>query len=112
VRKAAPSEKQKIAKAIANSYSEELSILTKDQAAAAKVFERGIHTERFWVCTKNDEIIKHSKQYSEFVLDVMDNNIPAIKSDEKLGFIEFKREPFRGGKSKGIKYKVYMKLTV
>jgi ribosomal protein S18 acetylase RimI-like enzyme len=167
IRKATPSEKQKIAKAIANSYSEELSILTKDQTEAAKVFEQGIHTERFWVyaqndeifgitacsdvhgraftpnrknCIKNfgllrgfiaymifksefakqlpypnttgyiefvgvidtargrgiakaimDEIIKHNKQYNEFVLDVMDNNIPAIKSYEKLGFVDFKR---------------------
>jgi ribosomal protein S18 acetylase RimI-like enzyme len=188
IRKALPSEGQKIAKTIANSYSEELSALTKDQARVTKVFEQGIHTERFWVCIQNGEIlgisacsdlhgraftpnrkvciknfglirgfiaylvfkseftkqvpypkttgyiefvgvldtargrgiakailheiIKQSKQYNEFILDVMDNNIPAIKSYEKLGFIEFKREPFRGGKSKGIKDRVYMTYTV
>jgi len=59
-----------------------------------------------------NEIIKQNKQYNEFVLDVMDNNIPALKSYEKLGFREYKRKPFRGGKNKGIKDRVYMKLTV
>lgn len=188
IRKALPTEKLKIAKAIANSYSEEFSSLTKDQDKISRALENGIHTERFWVWVENDEIlgisacsdihqrafmpnrkdcvknfglirgiiaylifksefakqlpypettgyiefvgvidsargrgiskgilneiINQNKQYSEFVLDVMDNNIPAIKSYEKLRFGEFKRKPFRGGKSKGIKDRVYMKLTV
>jgi ribosomal protein S18 acetylase RimI-like enzyme len=188
IRKALPAEKLKIAKAIANSYSEEFGSLSKDHDQIAKALEQGINTERFWVWVENDEvlglsacsdihqraftpnrkdctknfglmrgfiaylifksefakqlpypkttgyiefvgvidtargrgiskqimevIIHQSKQYSEFVLDVMDNNIPAIKSYEKLGFSEFMRKPFRGGKSKGIKDRVYMKLTV
>jgi ribosomal protein S18 acetylase RimI-like enzyme len=188
IRKAIPAEKQKIAQAIANSYSEEFAALSKDQGRVAKALEQGIHTERFWVWAENDEIlgisacsdisgraftpnrkgcIKHfglirgfiaylifksefakqlpypettgyiefvgvietargrgiskqimqeiisqNKQYNEFVLDVMDNNIPAIKSYEKLGFNEFKRAPFRGGKSKGIKDRVYMRLLL
>lgn len=188
VRKALPNEALKISKTSANSYSEELSSLIKEQNIAAKVFEQGIHTERFWVCVENNEIlgipacsdnhgraftpnkkvciknfglirgfitylifksefskqvpcpettgyiefvgvldtargrgiakkilheiIEHNKHYKEFILDVMDNNIPAIKSYEKLGFREFKRKPFRGGKSKWIKDRVYMKLTL
>jgi ribosomal protein S18 acetylase RimI-like enzyme len=188
IRKALSTEKLKIAKAIANSYSEEFSSLSKDQDQIAKALEQGINTGRFWVWVENDEIlgisacsdvyqrafapnrkdcinnfglirgliaylifksefakqlsypkttgyiefvgvidtargrgiskqimeviITQSKQYNEFVLDVMDNNIPAIKSYEKLGFSEFKRKPFRGGKSKGIQDRVYMKLTV
>lgn len=57
-----------------------------------------------------NEITKQSKQYNEFILDVMDNNSAAIKSYEKLGFREFKRVPFRGGKNKGIKERIYMKF--
>ena len=57
------------------------------------------------------EIIKQSGQYDEFLLDVMDNNSAALKTYEKLGFREYKREPFRGGKNKGIKERVYMKLS-
>jgi ribosomal protein S18 acetylase RimI-like enzyme len=187
IRKALPHENIKIARAIANSYSEELSSLTKDQDKASRAFEVGINTDKFWVCiegneiigisacsdiygrafianrkdcTKNfglilgniaylifksefakklpypettgyiefvgvvesargrgiakkimSEIINESKNYNEFILDVTDNNVAAIKSYEKLGFVEFKRTPFRGGKSKGIKEKVYMRLA-
>lgn len=187
VRQALPDEKKKIAKAIANSYKEELSVLSKHQESLIEVFEYGIHTERFWIwlegyqvlgiaacsdnsgraftpdrkkCIKNFglirgliasfifnsefaktlpypkttgyiefvgvldsargrgiskkillEIIKQSGQYDEFLLDVMDNNSAALKTYEKLGFREYKREPFRGGKNKGIKERVYMKLS-
>ena len=57
VRQALPDEKKKIAKAIANSYKEELSVLSKHQESLIEVFEYGIHTERFWIWLEGYQVL-------------------------------------------------------
>jgi len=47
--------------------------------------------------------------FSEYVLEVVDDNTPAIRLYEKLGFSEFKRIP--GPKGSGIKHFVYMRKS-
>lgn len=45
--------------------------------------------------------------YSEYILEVADNNTPAVRLYEKLGFVEFKRTPApKGG---GFNHLVYMR---
>lgn len=56
------------------------------------------------------EVICQNKQYKEFLLDVMDNNIAARRSYENLGFREVDRKPFSSGKRSGITARIYMKL--
>lgn len=48
-------------------------------------------------------------EYKNYILDVKDNNIPAIKCYEHIGFKEYQRIPERGGKVKGFKERVFMK---
>lgn len=52
------------------------------------------------------EIINNNINYNEFILDVMDSNIYAIKAYKNIGFIEFDRLLISKSKSKE---KIYMK---
>lgn len=49
-------------------------------------------------------------EYSSYCLDVKDNNIPAVKTYEKLGFREYKREKQSFSKNEGFKELIYMRL--
>ena len=51
--------------------------------------------------------IMQTLSHSEYILEVADNNIPAIRLYEKLGFNEFER--ILAPKGSGIKYLIYMK---
>jgi ribosomal protein S18 acetylase RimI-like enzyme len=55
------------------------------------------------------EIIEQHPQYDEFILDVTDVNIPAQKSYQDFGFIEFERVPEKHSKQKGFNSKIFMK---
>jgi ribosomal protein S18 acetylase RimI-like enzyme len=57
------------------------------------------------------EIIQNNPQYSDFVLEVYDNNIPAQKSYANFGFIEFNRTPIKFAKIRGFEYKIGMKYS-
>ncbi|MBH1940595.1 GNAT family N-acetyltransferase [Mobilitalea sibirica] len=50
-------------------------------------------------------------QYSEYVLEVADTNINAVKLYNKLGFKEFKRIKQKYSKISGVNYLVYMKYV-
>ena len=47
--------------------------------------------------------------FTEYVLEVVDTNTPAMRLYEKLGFKEFKRTPSLSPKRSGFNYFVYMK---
>ena len=53
--------------------------------------------------------VMDSLSYSEYVLEVVDDNTPAIRLYEKLGFSEFHRIP--GPRGSGIKHFVYMRRS-
>lgn len=48
-------------------------------------------------------------QYNEFVLEVADTNINAVKLYQKLDFKEFKRKKQKHSKISGVNYLLYMK---
>ena len=50
-----------------------------------------------------------AEPYSEYVLEVIDTNAPAIRLYEKLGYREFTRTP--AVKGSGFNYYVYMKAA-
>lgn len=50
-------------------------------------------------------------QYKEYVLEVADTNVKAVKLYEKLGYEEFTRIKEKYGKLSGINYRVYMKYS-
>jgi ribosomal protein S18 acetylase RimI-like enzyme len=52
------------------------------------------------------DYIINNTYYSEYVLEVADNNTTAVKLYEKLGFAEFMRTP--APKGSGVDYFVYM----
>lgn len=56
------------------------------------------------------ESMDHSK-YQDFVLDVTDVNVGAIKCYMQFGFQEFKRVPEKHGKQKGFNEKIYMRYS-
>lgn len=47
-------------------------------------------------------------QYSEYVLEVADTNVTAIKLYKKLGFREFKRVEMKNRKQSGVNFLLYM----
>ena len=57
IRKAHESDNFNIARTIAYSFEEVLSVLTKDMERMAKVFENGIYTDRFLVAEQGNELI-------------------------------------------------------
>jgi len=57
VRKARESDNSNIAQTLVHSFEKVLSALTKNMAAMAKVFEKGIVIERFYVAEQNEKII-------------------------------------------------------
>jgi ribosomal protein S18 acetylase RimI-like enzyme len=58
-----------------------------------------------------EKTVEDNPQYSEFVLNVKDNNAPAIKAYEKFGFSEYERVPYKWAKQAGFSAKVWMKYT-
>jgi ribosomal protein S18 acetylase RimI-like enzyme len=48
-------------------------------------------------------------QYNQYILEVADTNMNAVKLYEKLGYKEFKRIKHKHSKRSGINYLVYMK---
>lgn len=60
------------------------------------------------------ELLKHimeSEPYKEYVLEVTDDNIPAIKLYEKLGFEIFEKVEMKGSAKKVINAFLYMKCV-
>jgi ribosomal protein S18 acetylase RimI-like enzyme len=47
--------------------------------------------------------------YDEYVLEVADTNVTAVRLYERLGFIEFQRVPEKHPKQSGLNYYMYMK---
>jgi ribosomal protein S18 acetylase RimI-like enzyme len=56
-----------------------------------------------------EKTVKNNPQYSEFVLNLKDNNISAFKAYEKFGFREYERVPYKWAKQAGFNAKVWMK---
>jgi ribosomal protein S18 acetylase RimI-like enzyme len=61
------------------------------------------------VATELLKSIIHSTSYEEYVLEVADTNLSAIKIYEKLGFAEFMRIPQKHSEKSGVNDLVYMK---
>ena len=57
IRKARESDNLNIARTLVHSFEKVISVLTKDMEGAAKIFENGIATDRFYVAEQNDKII-------------------------------------------------------
>ena len=57
VRKARESDNYSIVRTLAHSFEKPLSILTKDIECIARIFDKGVETDRFYVAEQNDEII-------------------------------------------------------
>ena len=55
--------------------------------------------------------VELNHQYSEFVLNVTDINVTAIKLYEGFGFVEYERIPYKYAKQAGFNTKIYMKYT-
>ena len=58
-----------------------------------------------------EKAVESNAQYSEFILNVKDNNSRAIGVYERFGFVEYERVPFRLAKLAGFNTKVWMKYT-
>lgn len=71
-------------------------------AVRKKYRKQGIATTML----KESMLLTH---YQDFVLDVTDININAIKCYTNIGFEEFKRIPEKHGKQKGFNEKIYMR---
>jgi ribosomal protein S18 acetylase RimI-like enzyme len=61
------------------------------------------------VCTALINHVMYNLSYSEYVLDVADTNVNAIRLYRKLGFKEFMRKPEKNAKIKGFNERIYMK---
>lgn len=57
----------------------------------------------------NDELVSHLG-YEDYILEVVDTNVAAIRLYEKLGYVEFRRKPQRWfRKQAGFNARIYMK---
>ena len=63
------------------------------------------------VATHLMEYVYNQLPYTEYILEVVDNNTNAIRLYEKLGFREFKRKKAKFPKLMGYKYAIYMKKS-
>ena len=58
-----------------------------------------------------EKTVESNPQYSEFILNVKDNNDRAIRVYERFGFVEYERVPYRWAKQAGFAAKVWMRYT-
>jgi len=58
-----------------------------------------------------EKIITVNSGYSEYILNVVENNINAIRIYENFGFVEYERIPYKWAKQSGIKAKIWMRYT-
>lgn len=61
------------------------------------------------VCTALFKHVMQELSYREYVLDVADTNMNAIRLYKKLGFEEFMRKLEKNAKLKGFTARIYMK---
>ena len=59
-----------------------------------------------------EKVVESNPKYTEFVLNVKDNNYSAIRVYERFGFVEYERVPYKWAKQVGFKELVWMRYVV